>query len=98
MGLFALSKSVYCFSLAALTLIILLFIILVVQPYKEQFNAYNVIDAFMIFFLGVMNIIVVAADEAYTEASYFYTESNVILGFSSLAPFVYFVALSIWWI
>ena len=98
MGLFAISKSVYCFSLAALTLIIFLFIILVVQPYKEQFKVYNIIDAFMIFFLGVMNIIVVAADEAYTEASYFYTGSNVILGFSSLAPLVYFVVLSIWWI
>ena len=98
MGLFAVSKSVYCFSLAALTLIIFLFIILVVQPYKEQFKAYSVIDAFMIFFLGVINIVVVAADEADIKASYFYTGSNVILGLVSLVPLVYFVVLSIWWI
>ena len=98
MGLFTLSKSVFCFSLAALSLIVLLFIILVVQPYKEQFKAYSVIDAFMIFFLGVMNIVVVAADEANLKASYFHTGSNVVLGFVSLVPLVYFVVLSIWWI
>ena len=98
MGLFALSKSTYCFSLAALSLIVLLFVILVVQPYKEQFKAYSVIDAFMVFFLGVMNIVVVAADEAGIKASYFYTGSNVILGFVSLVPLVYFLVLCIWWI
>ena len=98
MGLFTLSKSTYCFSLAALSLIVVLFIILVVQPYKEQFKAYSVIDAFMVFFLGVMNIVAVAANEAGIKASYFYAGSNVVLGFVSLVPLIYFVVLRIWWI
>ena len=92
------SKSTYCFSLAAISLLILLFIVLVVQPYKEQFKAYNVIDAFMISFLGLINTVVIAADEAYINASFFYTGNNVILGLVSLVPLVYFVVLSIWWL
>ena len=75
-----------------------MFIVLVVQPYKEQFKAYTVIDAFMIFLIGVMNIVLVAADEAGIKAAFFYTGSNVAFGFVGLVPFIYFVVLSIWWI
>ena len=98
MGLYTLSKSSFCFSLAAISLIILLFITLVVQPYKEQFKAYNVIDAFMIFFLGLLNVVAIAADEAKIKAAYFHTGTNVILGFISLVPLIYYIVLCIWWI
>ena len=96
MGLFTLSKSVYCFTLMALSLMILLFIVLAVRPYKEQFKAYNIIEAFMIFFLGVLNIAVVARDEADTNDQFYNTGSNVILGLVGLVPLIYLVVLSIW--
>ena len=98
MAFYSLSKTVFFFSLGALTTILFMFIILVVQPYKEQFKAYSAIDAFMLLLLGVMNILIVAADEAGIKAFYFLTGTNIALGFIGMIPLVYFVVLSSWWI
>ena len=51
-------------------------IILVVQPYKKQFKAYSVIDAFMLLFLGVVCIMNVAGDEA---SIYFHKGTHLVL-------------------
>ena len=96
--LFTLSRSIFCFSLAALTTVLFLFVILLVQPYKEQFKAYNAIDAFMLLFLAVIFIVITAADEADIKAAYFSTATYAFLAIISLAPLIYFVVLCIWWI
>ena len=73
MGLYTLSEGIYCSTLLALTAILFMFIILVVQPYKEQFKAYSVIDGFMFLLLSVVFILIIAADEADIKAVYFST-------------------------
>ena len=98
MGTYSLSKTIYCFLLGALTTILFMFIILMVQPYKKQFKAYSVTDAFMLLLLGALCIVSVAADEASIKAINFCTGTHLVFGFLSLIPLVYFAALSIWWI
>ena len=98
MAFYSLSKTVFFFTLEALTTILFMFIILTVQPYKEQFKAYSVIDAFMLLLLGVMNILSVATDEAGIKAFFFLTGTNIALGLIGMIPLVYFVVFSIWWI
>ena len=96
--LFTISRSMYSFSLGAVAIILFLFIILMVQPYKTQFKAYNRIDAFMILMLGITFIVITAADEADIKAAYFSSWSYGALAILSVVPFIYFVVLSIWWI
>ena len=96
--LFFLSKSIYCLSIGALISILFMFFVLALRPYKEQFKAYNIIDAFMLLYTGVICIVITAADEADTKASYFSTGTYTILAGLTLTPLIYIVALSIWWI
>ena len=96
--LFTLSRSIFSFSLAALTTVLFLFVILLVQPYKEQFKIYNAIDAFMLLFLAVIFMVMTAADEADIKAAYFSTATYAFLAIISLAPLIYIVVLCIWWI
>ena len=93
--LFMLSRSIFSFSLATLAIIPFVFIILLVQPYKEQFKA---IDAFMLFLLVVVFIVITAADEADIKAANFSTATYAFLAIVSLLPLFYVVGLSIWWI
>ena len=51
-ALFTLSRSSYCFPLRTFVIMLFLFTILVVQPYKEEFKAYSTIDTFMILLLA----------------------------------------------
>ena len=59
-ALFTLSRSSYCFPLGAFVIMLFLFTILVVQPYKEEFKAYSTIDAFMILLLAGVFIMATA--------------------------------------
>ena len=89
MGFYSLSKTMFCFSLGAMTTILFMLIILVVQPNKKQFKAYSVIDAFMLLFLGVVCIMNVAGDEAGIKAVYFHKGTHLVFGFLSLIPLIY---------
>ena len=97
-SIFILSKSVYCFPLGALITMIFVFIVLAVQPYKEQFKAYSTIDAFMLLIIGSVCMIITAADEANTKSVQFSTPTYVLAALVSLIPSLYMTGLIIWWI
>ena len=97
MGLFSVSKSTYSFLIAAVIIILYMFILLAVQPYKNQFKSYAVIDAYMLLTLSTAYIMTAAADVADVKASVFSTPSYVILGVIEMAPFMYMIGLIIWW-
>ena len=96
-SVFVSSKSMFVFPVAALILMIGMFVMFVVQPYKEQFKQYILVDAFMILTLAINFATFVAADEANVKASYFSEVTHYVLAFLSLIPFGYLVVLSIWW-
>ena len=64
-------RAFYYFPLGALIIMLFMFIITAVQPYKEQFKAYSTIDAFMLLTIGSLCMIATAADEANTRTAQF---------------------------
>ena len=96
--IFTISRSIYTFSLGALSSILFMFTVLLVQPYKKQFKVYNVIDAFMMLHLSIMFVLITAADEADIKAAQFSSGTYGVLAILSLAPLFYFFFLCIWWI
>ena len=97
MALFVLSKSFYCLIVAAIMLIIFMFFLLAVQPYKEHFKIYTIIDAFMVLTLALAFIMVVAADEATIRNIFFRIPSSILLGVIEIVPCLYLICLIIWW-
>ena len=96
--IFTLSRSIYCFPLGALIVVLFMFIILAIQPYKEPFKAYSIIDAFMLLLLAAAFIISTAADEADVKAIRFSKPSYILLGIVAIIPSVYLCVLILWWI
>ena len=96
--IFTVSQSMYAFSLGALTLILFMFTVLLVRPYKKQFKVYNVIDAIMTLYFAIMFVLIIAANEADIKAARFSSGTYGILAILSLAPLFYIVVLCIWWI
>ena len=95
---FMYSKSIYFYPVASITLVLIVFIILGVQPYKEQFKVYSLTDSFMVLALATFNMLNIAADEAELKAPYFIDLTHFILGITSLVPLLYFFFLCCWWI
>ena len=93
--LFSFSQSIYCFSFGALVPVTLMFMQLLLRPYKEKFKVYNITDAFMLLILSGVFIMAIAGDEAGIKASYFSTFSY---SFLALLGIIYFFALIIWWL
>ena len=97
MMLFTISKSNYCFLLGAILIIVVMFLLFTLQPYKEQFKFYNIIDALMLLILALVFVIVIATDEASLRDAYFSTPLYVLLGVVEIAPCLYLIGLVIWW-
>ena len=98
LSLFAVTKSVYCFSLGVMFLTALLFLTLAVQPYKEQFKVYSIIDAFMYILLVFGFSTAIAIDEVDARIPSFATPSYIFLGFLEIVPAIYFSCLFFWWV
>ncbi len=95
---FALLRSIYCYSIGALVTVTLIFVQLSTRPYKEEFKVYNITDAFMLLILCGMFIMVIAADQARIKAYYYITFSYSILGLIGIIPIIYFLVATIWWL
>ena len=96
--LFIFSKSMYFFPVAAIVILLAMFVTLVVQPYKEQFKVYSLIDLFMLLVLACIYIMLTAGDIANVKAHYFSAGTYSVIGILCVIPLVYFVTLSIRWI
>ena len=97
-ALFIFSKSMYFFPAAAMVILFIVFITLAVQPYKEQFKVYSLIDSFMLLVLASIYIMFTAGDVANVKAHNFSAGTYFVAGILGVIPFIYFIALSIWWI
>ena len=96
--LFALSPSIYCYSIGLLFVITLMFMHLSLRPYKEEFKVYDITDAFMLLILSGVFIMEIAGDEADIKASYFSTFSYSFLALIGIVPIIYFFVVTIWWL
>ena len=96
--IFFITRSVYGFLLGAVIVILVMFIIMAVQPYKEQFKAYSTIDALMLLILASLFIIIAAADVADIKAHWFSKPTYVLAALVGLIPSLYMTGLIIWWI
>ena len=92
------SKSMYFFPAAAMVMLFIMFVTLAVQPYKEQFKVYGLIDSFMLLVLASIYIMFTAGDVANLKAQNFSTGTRFVAGILGVIPFIYFISLSIWWI
>ena len=97
-ALFIFSESMYFFPAAAMVMLFIVFITLAVQPYKEQFKVYSLIDSFMLLVLASIYIMFTAGDVANLKAHNFSAGTYFVAGILGVIPFIYFIALSIWWI
>lgn len=95
---FAVAKSIYVYPIGAIVLIVMTIIILLAQPYKEQFKAYTLIDTIMSLIVACLFIMATGTDEADIKAAYFTQFSYALVGVISFIPFVYFTGLFVWWI
>ena len=73
-------------------------VILAVEPYKEQFKLYSLIDSFMLLVLASIYIMFTAGDVSNVKAHNFSAGTYFVAVSLCVIPFIYFVALSIWWI
>ena len=96
--IFTLSRSSYVFPLGAFVMMLFMFAVLAVRPYKAQFKAYSTIDAFMILLLTGVFIMAAAGTEADTKAVRFGTLSYALLAAVALTPNLYLIGLIVWWI
>ncbi|XP_064388624.1 uncharacterized protein LOC135336696 [Halichondria panicea] len=96
--LFALSPSIYCYSIGTLFIITLMFMHLLLRPYKEEFKVYDITDAFMLLILSGVFIMATAGDEADIKASYFSAFSYLLIGLFASVPIIYFLVVTIWWL
>ena len=97
-ALFTLSRSGYVFTVGVFIMMLFMFAVLAVRPYKEQFKAYSTIDAFMILVLACVFIMATAGTEADYKAIRFSTISYALLSAIALTPNLYLIGLIIWWI
>ena len=98
MILYTFSKSIFTYPVAAMIILLYIFAILTVQPYKEQFKAYTTIDAYMLLTIAMVFIMTSAADDADIKAVEFSTPSYIALAAIEMAPTIYLVGLIVWWI
>ncbi len=94
--LFTLSGNMYCYPIFAVLLILLVIVQLLVQPYKEQFRIYNLIDIVIGLNFVLIMVMATAAEEASMKAVRFANFSFVLTGMFVVAPFVYLVAVTMW--
>ena len=92
------SKTIYFCTVASIVLVLVVFIILGVQPYKEQFKVYSLVDSFMLLILATFNMLIIATDVAVLKAPRFIHSTRFIQGIISLVPLLYLIVLCIWWI
>ena len=93
----AASKTIYFFQFGAILIVIVMFIILAVQPYKDQFKVYSVVDAFMLLIVTLLFMTIIAIDEAGIKTSLFKTPSYILLGTVEILPALYITCLAVWW-
>ena len=93
---FTLSQSIYCYPICAVLLTLVVIVQLLVQPYKEQFRIYNLIDIVMMLNFVLITVMATAADEASMKAVRFTNFSFVLTGMFVVFPFVYLVAVTMW--
>ena len=96
--IFTLSRSDYVFPLCAFVMVLFMFTILAVQPYKEQFKAYSTIDSFMILIAVGLYMMATAVTEADVKAVRFSTLSYALLSSIGLTLNLYLIGLIVWWI
>ena len=96
--LYTLSESIYCYSLGALIIVLLMFTILMVQPYKEQFKAYSKIDAYMLVTIAGVFIMATAGSQADVKAVEYSKLSYTLMGVMAILHILYVVGLLIWWV
>ena len=95
---FTLTKSILCLTFSAFLAVLFMFTILSVQPYKEQFKAYSIIDASVLLILAGLLIMLSVGSEADVKDVRFSTPSYLLTAIIGLVPCFYLIGLMIWWI
>ena len=96
--LFIFSKSIYWFAVGALFVVILIFLQLSLQPYKEEFKIYSITDGFLLLNIEVIFIMIIAGDLADTKAVRFSRFSYGVAAVLTIVPIVFFATVFIWWL
>ncbi len=96
--LFMIARSFYCYTLGTLAIMLLLFLHLSLQPYKEEFKIYNITDSLLLLIFGSWFIMILAGEEADIKAVYFSNFSYLCVAIISLLPLVYFIVVGVWWL
>ena len=94
--LFTLSRNIYSFPICAVFMILIVIVQLLVQPYKEQFRIYNLIDIVIMLNIVLIMVMASASAEASLKAVRFANFSFVLTGMFAVLPFVYLVAVTMW--
>ena len=94
--LFALSRNIYCYLICSVFLILIVIVQLLVQPYKEQFRIYNLLDIVMMLNIVLILVMATASTEASMNASPLANFSFALTGVFAVLPFVYLVAVTMW--
>ena len=97
MVFFVATKTRYCFLVACMMFVIMMFLQLVIQPYKEQFKVYSIIDAFMYLILALICISIITRDEADIRNASLSTPTYIFLGVVEIVPALYLIGLIVWW-
>ena len=98
MTFFTVTKSILSFQLGAIIVVVFMFAVAAIQPYKEQFKAYSIVDVFMLLIVALEFMLLITGDEAGIKTVYFNAPSHILSGIVELVPFLYFIGLIIWWI
>ena len=98
MVFFTVTKTRYCFLVASMMFVIVMFLQFTVQPYKEQFKVYNIIDSFMFLILALICISIIARDEADIRNPSLSTPTYIFMGVVEIVPALYLIGLIVWWL
>ena len=96
MSSFVITKSIYCFLLGAIVTVVVMFVVVAVQPYKEQFKTYTLADSFMLSIVALVFITATAVDEASVKSIFFRNPSIIFFGVLECIPALYMIGLIIW--
>ena len=96
--LIAVTRNAAFYALAILLFISVAIFLAIVQPYKTEFAAYNVVDLVFVLTMAMWCGAAVFFNTAVVKARYLLKTSMIILGLLAVLPLFYLVAILLCWI
>ncbi len=96
--LFMIARSIFTYTVGTIAVIVVMFLQLSLQPYKDEFKIYNITDSLLLLFVEGIFIMIIAGDEAEIKAPYFSGFSYICIAIFLLLPVIYFMTTIFWWL